>query len=129
MILKFYLTDSVSQIRMGHGSFVRLPGYRCAFSQPAGTPIQAHRMGNATQDFAIARNSRTGRPANFTRQPARSTQRRAQKSAQHPHNICINAQWRICFVRREGGVYQFEFEVEIVDYHQEPNMPTLLDEI
>jgi len=29
------------------------------------------------------------------------------------HSIRINAQWRICFVWREGGAYQ----VEIVDYH------------
>jgi toxin HigB-1 len=29
------------------------------------------------------------------------------------HSIRINAQWRICFVWREGGVE----DVEIVDYH------------
>ena len=28
-------------------------------------------------------------------------------------SICINDQWRICFVWREGNAYQ----VEIVDYH------------
>jgi toxin HigB-1 len=29
------------------------------------------------------------------------------------HSICINDQWRICFVWKEGDA----FEVEIVDYH------------
>jgi proteic killer suppression protein len=29
------------------------------------------------------------------------------------HSIRINAQWRICFVWRQGNAYQ----VEIVDYH------------
>ncbi len=29
------------------------------------------------------------------------------------HSIRINDQWRVCFVWREGGVY----DVEIVDYH------------
>lgn len=29
------------------------------------------------------------------------------------HSICINSQWRICFVWKEDGAYS----VEIVDYH------------
>jgi toxin HigB-1 len=29
------------------------------------------------------------------------------------HSICVNEQWRICFVWRHGHAYQ----VEIVDYH------------
>lgn len=29
------------------------------------------------------------------------------------HSICINDQWRICFVWREGDAH----DVEIVDYH------------
>lgn len=29
------------------------------------------------------------------------------------HSIRVNAQWRICFVRREGGAD----DVELVDYH------------
>jgi proteic killer suppression protein len=29
------------------------------------------------------------------------------------HSIRVNDQWRVCFVWRDGGVY----EVEIVDYH------------
>jgi proteic killer suppression protein len=29
------------------------------------------------------------------------------------HSIRINAQWRVCFVWRDGHAY----EVEIVDYH------------
>lgn len=29
------------------------------------------------------------------------------------HSICINDQWRICFIWREGDAY----DVEIVDYH------------
>ncbi|WP_169251958.1 type II toxin-antitoxin system RelE/ParE family toxin [Brevibacterium sp. 'Marine'] len=29
------------------------------------------------------------------------------------HRICVNAQWRLCFVWREGGAD----DVELVDYH------------
>lgn len=29
------------------------------------------------------------------------------------HSICVNAQWRLCFVWREGGADN----VELVDYH------------
>lgn len=29
------------------------------------------------------------------------------------HSICINDQWRLCFVWRDGNA----FEVELVDYH------------